>query len=673
MNRPLALCVAALTATAAPLPAQQPPVTLKPGVPDTSPFRPLALPTPNAYRTGAGTPGPRYWQQRADYTIRASLDTAALSVHGSETIHYTNNSPDTLRYVWMQLDENQSASDNRFAQLAPPFMAQRARRAAAGAPGAQGPPFVGGYTLERVAVLRSARRGARPVATPLPHRVNATMMRVDLDRPLPPKGVVDLYLAWHYMVPRMGRTGREHFPQGWLFEIAQWYPRMAVYDDVRGWNTEQYLGSGEFYLEYGDFDFTITAPATYTVTATGVLQNPDRVLTATERRRLALALHSDTTIHIIAPDEVGTPALLPPGTGATRSWHYRARNVRDVSWAAAPNFIWDATGWDGILIQALYPPVALPLWSQAAAMGRHTIMYHSRWYHYPYPTAIDVNGPVGGMEYPMIVFCSERHDEKALYFVQTHELGHEWFPMTVGSNERLYGWMDEGFNTFIDYFSFHDRYPSDTTIARETGRALNWLGLTPAWVAYITHYHGVEEPIMTPQDRSAPGIGGALAYGKPAVGLHFLRNEVVDSTAFDQAFREYIRRWAFRHPTPADFFRTMNDALGEDLSWFWRSWFYRTDHLDEAVDSVAQPDSGAPVLARIFFSDKGRMVAPLDLAVTLADGSTQRVKLPVEAWYRGSPYVWVHSWPARVTRVVIDPDGAYPDVDRSNNTWSAEP
>jgi hypothetical protein len=641
---------------------------IQPGVPDTSPFRPLALSAASAYRTGAGTPGPLYWQQRADYTIRASLDTATLSVHGAETIRYTNNSPDTLRYVWMQLDQNQSAPGNKFAQLAPPFGAMGARRGAAAA-ARQGPPFVGGYMLERVAVLRAPRRGARPAPTPLAYRINTTMMRVDLDRPLPPKGVVDLDLAWHYMVPRMGRTGREQFPEGWLYEIAQWYPRLAVYDDVKGWNTDQYLGSGEFYLEYGDFDFTITAPADYTVTATGVLQNPTQVLTATQRRRLALALHSDTTIHIIAPDEVGTPALLPPGTGATRSWHYRATNVRDVSWAAAPNFLWDASGWDGVLIQALYPPVALPLWSQAADMARHTIRYHSRWYHYPYPTAIDVNGPVGGMEYPMIVFCSERKDEKGLYFVTTHELGHEWFPMIVGSNERLYGWMDEGFNTFIDYFSFHDRYPDDTTWVRgpEIGRYPGF------WVGFLTHYTGREAPIMEPQDRNPPFLSGILHYPKTALGLHLLRTELVDSTAFDQAFREYTRRWAFRHPTPADFFRTMNDALGGDLSWFWRSWFYRSDHLDQAVDSVVQRDSAGTTRARIYFANRARMVWPLDLAITLANGDTQRVSLPVEAWYRGSPFVWTRRWPAPVVRVVIDPSGVTPDVDRANNTWAATP
>jgi hypothetical protein len=661
MTRTTVLALLALASATSLARAQQPslagaPVQPRPGVPDTSPFRPLALPAPNAYRTAAGAPGPLYWQQRADYTIRATLDTGTLSVRGEETIRYTNNSPDTLTYVWMQLDQNIDAAASRFAALGGGF----------GRPSE--PTYVGGYTLERVGALRAARPGAKPVATPLSYRVNATMMRVDLDRPLPPKGVVQLDVAWHNMVPRQqGRTGREHFPEGWLYEIAQWYPRMAVYDDVTGWNTAQYLGNGEFYLEYGDIDFTITAPANYTVTGTGVLQNGAQVLTARERERLALAVRSDTTIHIIAPDEVGKADLLPPGTGATRSWRFQAQNVRDVAWAAAPNFIWDASGWEGVLIQALYPPVALPLWSQAADMGRHTIMHHSRWYRYPYPTAINVNGPVGGMEYPMIVFCSERRDEKGLYFVTTHELGHEWFPMIVGSNERLYGWQDEGFNTFIDFFTVHDRYPADTTAVNgpQIGRTSGW------WVSLLTHYSGREAPIMEPQDRNPPFLSGALHYPKTALGLHLLRTDLVDSTAFDQAFREYARRWAFKHPTPADFFRTMNNALGEDLSWFWRSWFYRSDHLDQAVDSVTQRDSSGTTIARIFLSNRAEMVWPLDLEIGLANGTTEHVRLPVEAWYRGSPYVYVHRWPAQVVKVVIDPGNVLPDINRANNSWTA--
>ena len=631
-------------------------------VADTSPFRPLALPAPNAYRTGSGMPGPAYWQQQADYDIRASLDTSTHTVRGEETIRYTNNSPDTLRYVWIQLDQNQSGPDSRLAMLAPAFMGGRPEAG-----------VVAGYTIERVNVLRSARPGVRPAPAPLTYRVNNTMMRVELDRPLPPRASVQLDIAWHNQVPRGGRTGRERFPEGWLYEVAQWFPRMAVYDDVRGWNTEQYFGSGEFYLEFGDYDFAITAPAGYTVTGTGVLRNAAEVLTAEQRRRLALAVRSDTTIQVIAPAEVGTSALLPPGTGATRTWRFHADNVRDVAWAAAPNFIWDASGWEGILIQALYPPAALPLWGKAAAMGRHTIQQHStRWFHYPYPTAINVNGPVGGMEYPMIVFCSERQDEFDLYYVTTHELGHNWYPMIVASNERVFGWQDEGFNSFIDVFSIEDWFRDRPAILQAHADGME-LGRMAAWVRYVRSYTGREAPIMEPQDRNEPFISGWLHYGKPSAGLMFLRNEIVDSTAFDQAFREYTRRWAFKHPAPADFFRSMNDALGEDLSWFWRSWFYRTDHLDQAVDSVAQRDSSGTAITRVFLSSRMEMVAPVDLTFTGADGTRQRVKLPVEIWMRSwsVPYTQRSPSGARPVRVEIDARGTYPDVNRTNNAWTA--
>jgi len=631
-------------------------------VADTSPFRPLALPAPNAYRTGSGMPGPAYWQQQADYDIRVSLDTSTHTVRGEETIRYANNSPDTLRYVWIQLDQNQSGPNSRLAMLAPAFMGGRAEAG-----------FVAGYTIERVNVLRTGRPGTRPAPAPLTYRINNTMMRVELDQPLPPRASVQLNIAWHNQVPRGGRTGRERFPEGWLYEIAQWFPRMAVYDDVRGWNTEQYFGSGEFYLDYGDYDFAITTPAGYTVTGTGVLRNAAEVLTAEQRRRLALAVRSDTTIHVIAPAEVGTPALLPPGIGATRTWRFHADNVRDVAWAAAPNFIWDASGWEGILIQALYPPAALPLWSKAAAMGRHTIQQHStRWLHYPYPTAINVNGPVGGMEYPMIVFCSERQDEFDLYYVTTHELGHVWYPMIVGSNERIYGWQDEGFNSFIDVFSTEDWFRDRPAILQAHAAGME-LGRMSAWVQFVRIYTGREAPIMEPQDRNEGFISGWLHYGKPSAGLMFLRNEIVDSTAFDLAFREYTRRWAFKHPTPADFFRSMNDALGEDLSWFWRSWFYRTDHLDQAVDSVAQRDSSGTTITRVFLSSRMEMVAPVDLTFTGADGARQRVKLPVEIWMRSwsVPYTLRSPSGVRPVRVEIDARGVYPDVNRTNNAWTA--
>jgi aminopeptidase N len=296
------------------------------------------------------------------------------------------------------------------------------------------------------------------------------------------------------------------------------------------------------------------------------------------------------------------------------------------------------------------------------------VMVHSRWFHYPWPTAISVEGPVGGMEYPMITFDNAR-DEKELYYTIAHEHGHEWFPMMVGSDERLYPWMDEGFNTFIDWFSFRDRYPADTTRIQSLE-----FGSMRAYQAFLGKYTGVETPIMETQDRSPNGLmGGWNAYGKPAVALHFLREQVVDSNAFDDAFREYVRRWAFKHPQPADFFRTMDNALGENLAWFWRGWFLRSDHLDQAVDSVVQRDTTGRTLTLVFLSSRRRMVAPVELRLTAADGSTRMVKLPVETWLRGQRAVWatLTSPQAKPVRIEIDPGAVSPDVDRSNNTWVA--
>lgn len=341
----LAVTFGAACAAAAQQPAPAPPAppAVRPGVPDTSPFRPLELEAPNEYRSASGLPGPAYWQQKADYTIRASLDTATHTITGEETIRYTNNSPDTLRFVWLQLDMNAGSPDSRFAPLANPRLRPE-------------PGFRAGATIERVTAVRVAAAGARPAATPLTWRVNSTMMRIDLDRPLPPRSVTAIAIAWHHQIPTDGRTGREHFSAGWLYQVAQWYPRMAVYDDVRGWNTDQYLGPSEFYLEYGDFDVTLTIPAAYTVAATGVLRNPLEVLPVTIRTRLAGAARADTIVHIITLGELGSPALLPPRTGATRSWHYAATNVRDFAWGAAPNFLWDATSWDGVLCRRSIRP-----------------------------------------------------------------------------------------------------------------------------------------------------------------------------------------------------------------------------------------------------------------------------------------------------------------------------
>src|SRR5438094_4334511 len=598
-----------------PAPAPTSPAGLPPQVADTSPFRRLALPTATMIRDGSGSPGPRYWQQRADYTIHATLDTTTHTIAGSETIRYANNSPDTLRYLWLQLDQNLYKANSRGAALNP----TDARFAGRG--------FEGGYTVDYVRAVRRVGQAAGRI--PLAASGNGTMLRVDLDRPLAPGGRAELELAYRFEVPEHGsdRMGREQFAGGWLYEVAQWYPQVAVYDDVRGWNTEQYLGQGEFYLEYGDFDVSITVPRSFVVASTGTLTNAVEVLTVNQRARLARAARSDTTVAIIPKTEVGQPFSRPAGPRPTLTWHFTAKNVRDVAWPAAAHFIWDASGYDGLLIQSFYPPEANPDWARSTEYARHSIKHYSeKWFRYPYPTAINVAGPVGGMEYPMIVFCGHRAGDRNLFGVTTHELGHQWFPMIVGSNERLYAWMDEGFNSFINIYSglafYHDSVPQGR------GPAAQWAAQAAA---------GRDQPPILAADRVTPALLGSVEYGKPAAGLYLLRRQLLDDTTrFDAAFREYIRRWAYKHPTPADFFRSMEDALGEDLSWFWRGWFYRTDVVDLALDSVRVRQDSSGTATRVFLSSPGALPMPVDLRVTFANGSVEDVHLPVEIWWLGN-------------------------------------
>jgi hypothetical protein len=435
--------------------------TLRPPVADTGVFSPLSLPQGNDRRAADGSPGPAYWQQRVDYQIRATLDTATKRLSGNESIRYSNNSPDTLRFIWMQLDQNLFRPGSTGSLL----FASESRFGGGG--------FQGGFQIDstvQCALPAGAnlpgksprtpkrRRGVpkRAVADsicsgPLKTRVDDTMMYVELTTPIAPKASTRFELSYSFNIPEHGadRMGRD----GSLYEIAQWYPRLAVYDDVHGWNTDQYLGQGEFYLEYGNIDYEVTLPSGYIVAGTGLLQNPGDVLTPVQRQRLAQAIQSDTTIAIVTQAELSSGAARPTTEG-TLTWRFRAENVRDVAWAAAPDYLWDASGWQGVLAQAYYRPSALDPWKDAAKMSRFSIQeYSTRWFSYPYPQISAVEGPVSGMEYPMLAMEAKGDSGPDLYNVVTHEIGHMWYPMVVGSDERRYAWMDEGFNTFINTFS----------------------------------------------------------------------------------------------------------------------------------------------------------------------------------------------------------------------------
>ncbi len=614
-------------------------------------FAPMDWPTPNSYRTADGRPGQNYWQQRADYDIKATLDTAASRVSGTETITYTNNSPEELSHLWLQLDQNlfKEGSRGNYEYDSPRVRWRGAFRN-------------GGDELSSVVVIQN---GAKEQAHFI---IDDTRMLIELSKPLPGHGgKVQLEISWSFVVPRYGsdRMGRFESSGGTVYEVAQWYPRMYVYDDVHGWNPLPYLGEGEFYLEYGDFNVQITAPRDYIVVGTGVLQNPDEVLTRTERERLEEARTTDKTVHVISGNEVGNPDTRPAGLGDL-TWKFHADSVRDFSWAASKSFIWDASHWDNILLMAVYPKEAIatdtasanPGWESVVQMMRHTFKYYStNYFHYPYPVAVNVAGIVGGMEYPMIVFCSVHARGQSLYSVTDHEFGHSWFPMVVGSDERRHAWMDEGFNTFINYYSNRDFY-GDSAVQNRSMQA----DTIAKWM--LTSWN--DQPIDTRADQVLPSNLGFLEYRKPGFGLRLLREFIIGPNRFDPAFRAYIRRWAFKHPQPSDFFRTIEDYTGEDLSWFWRGWFYSTNVLDQAIDSVV---ADTPVTI-VYMSNDSGLVMPTELQVTFADGQTSDYKLPVEIWFNGDQYRFPIYGDRKVVKVMLDPNHELPDVQRNNNVWT---
>jgi len=609
------------------------------GMPDTSMFAPLNLPRGTEFRSGSGAPGPRYWEQRADYDLRGLLDTATKTLHGEMTLRYTNHSPDTLRFLFFQVEQNAFKDKSLNSFVFPADSRFGARN------------FEGGDVIEKFDQIIATK------PTALKTRVDGTILKADLATPLAPGGTATISVTWHFLVPEHGadRMGRD----GSLYELAQWYPRVCVYDDVRGWNTEPYLGQGEFYLEYGDYMMSVTVPAGYIVAATGMLTNPSEVLTQTQITRLAQAAKSDKPIHIITEDELKSGAARPKKTGLV-TWRFQAKNVRDAVWGASPDYLFDASSWNGHLALAYYRPSAAVNWYDAADQARMSIMeYSERWFPYPYPQISVVEGPISGMEYPMLAMETKSEDKYDLYNVITHEIGHMWYPMIVGSNERMHMWQDEGFNTFINYFSEARRYPEKgdyaTRIKHDREQVEQYM------------QHDVDEPLEVAPDRINPNLLGENAYVKTAVGLGQLRDEILGPESFDAAFREYTRRWAFKHPTPADFFKSMEDAAGKRLDWFFREWFIENPHFDVGIDTLVQ--RGDTVGVR--FRNYARGVLPLHVRFIFKDGSSQNYDYPAEVWSTNTSwYDRFYQFPGKqIDKVQIDPDERSVDTDRTNNVW----
>jgi hypothetical protein len=606
----------------------------------------------NEFRSASGQPGPKYWQNRADYLIRATLNEQDTTISGEVTINYTNNSPDKLDFLWLQLDQNLFRPDSRGAATTP----------------VTGDRFdvkgfsKGGYHIESVEVIYNARTYS---VTPV---ITDARMQVRLQAPVKPDGdKIVVKVKYSFAIPVYGadRMGRLDTKNGIVYELAQWYPRMCVYDDIDSWNTLPYMGLGEFYCEYGNFDYYLKTPADMTVVASGDLQNPQEVLTGREIERLAKARKSDSAVMIVSADEVGQPSSRPKTTG-TLTWHFRMDNTRDVSWAASKAFIWDAAR---VTLPSGRPAIAQSAYPVEAAgkdrYGRSTEylkrsieIYSQLYFEYPWNSAVSVAGVALGMEYPGIIFCQAVLTNGELWGDVTHEIGHNWFPMIVGSNERRFMWQDEGFNTFINEFS-----------TREFNHGEYYRVPRPEFI--FRSFERDKDPLMTaPEDMSLRGYGAY--YSKTAAGLDLLRDVVADSNRFDYAFRLYIQRWAFKHPQPDDFFRTMNSAMGEDLDWFWKEWFFTNDKLDQAVTAVKYVDNDSTKGAFITIDNLDKMAMPVILKITDVSGGSQIVRLPVDIWRRGGSWTLKYPSTTKLTSVELDPEHVLPDVNRANNVWKAE-
>ncbi|AQX12285.1 peptidase M1 [Elizabethkingia meningoseptica] len=601
----------------------------------------------NEFRSASGQPGTKYWQNQANYVLNVALDDTKNLFTGSAEIQYTNNSPDELKFIWFQLDQNLFKKESRGSAMIPQSNSRY---------GSSDSSFEGGYSIKSVKVD----------GKDVKYTIDDTRMQVDLPKYLKSNGgTAKIKIEYSFVSPADGadRMGYLQTKNGKIFTVAQWYPRVEVYDDLKGWNTVPYLGPAEFYLEYGNFDVTITAPDNFYVVASGELQNPRDVYSSEQIKKWDEAKNSEKTVVIRSAAEAGTNS----GKGGTKTWKFKMNQSRDFAFAASPAFILDAarinlpSGKKTLAISA-YPVESdgQNAWSRSTEYTKASIEHYSKqWFEYPYPNAVNVAGITNGMEYPGIVFCEYQAKGSSLWGVTDHEFGHTWFPMIVGSNERKHAWMDEGFNTFINGIS---------TAAFNNGeysRKMQGRGMA----RYL--FDAKLEPVDTPPDAMREASIGALAYYKPGMALKVLRENVLGKERFDKAFREYINRWAYKHPAPDDFFRTMENVAGEDLGWFWRSWILNNWKLDQAVSAVKYVNNDYTKGALITIQNLEKMPMPVNVEIQFKDGGKQTVSLPVDIWRRNTEWTFRAPTTKEIQSVTIDPEGNLPDVNPANNIWQA--
>jgi len=595
-------------------------------------------------RSADGLPGPNYWTNTAEYTIKTTLSTDTRTLRGSATIRYHNNAPEALPRVAVHLRQNlhkAGAVRNRPQQL------------------------TGGLNLTDVQ-FKDAPLLERASPRQPGYSINGTVMWINLPEPIPAGGAATFSFSWNFEVPEAGapRMGQD----GEVFYLAYWYPQFAVFDDVNGWKADQYMGNGEFYMDYSSYDVTITLPEGWLVAATGVLQNPEAVLADQTRKRLAEASGNDEVVRVVQEADRGAGTATRESDTGLLSWHFKAENVRDFAFGTSDQYLWDATSArvgdrdgdgreDRSMIYSFYRP-AMATWARSAEFAQYTIAFMSNQFlPYPYPHMTTVEGLIGGgMEFPMMTLIGGGRTDQSLFGVTFHEVAHMWFPMVVGQDEKQFTWMDEGLTSFNT----------------SEGSAAFWN--TNTWdPARQSYYYiagtGDEVEPMRHGDQYPYGTAarGIASYNKPAVALNALRG-LFGQERFYQAYQEYARRWAFKHPQPYDLFNTFDNVLGEDLDWFWTTMFFNTWTLDQAIKSVER--SGDAVVVTI--EDRGLSPMPVPLRVTYADGTVVEETVSVEEWLKDQTEIQVRFEAGTVERVEIDPGQFLPDVDRSNNLWVSE-
>ena len=615
-------------------------------------FDPQFYPYPgNEFRSASGEPGVKYWQNRADYNINCALDTGTHMISGDVEIVYTNNSPDNLKFIWLQLDQNIYQKDSRGSATTTQTGGRWANN-----------EFTKGYEIKTVKVDNGKPATAK-------YTVTDTRMQVWLPEAIKAGGgKVKISIQFEFEVPQYGtdRMGRLSTKNGWVYEIAQWFPRLAVYDDIQGWNVLPYVGAGEFYLEYGNITYNVTVPSGIAVVGSGELLNPQDCFTPAQLRKYNEAKSSDKTVAIRTESDINDK----PKKGST-TWKFKIENTRDVAWAASKAFIIDAarinlpSGKKSLAMSA-YPVESTADkkgndWRRSTEMVKGSIEhYSSKWFEFPYPAAVNVAGIVGGMEYPGIVFCSYKATGSGLWGVTDHEFGHTWFPMIVGSNERKYAWMDEGFNTFINDLS------SDAFNKGEFKSQSFFEDPNSSFLVKYTFGEKMDKLFTAPDVIQQENLGIA-AYMKPSMMLHTLRDVVLGPERFDMAFKEYVKRWAFKHPTPWDFFHSMENVAGEDLGWFWRAWVLSNWKLDQSVKDVKYiknvPENGA----EITLENLEKMPMPVTVQITEANGKEHTIQLPVEVWQRGPSWKFRVATTSEIKEVILDPNKQLPDINRENN------